>query len=101
MICNFLCRNDELFAFLSLLLELNLCVLLLLPCHCSGQENEKHRSSQVVNTLYVGTCWVTHCPGEENTDQHRLHLLAAEQLYFRLCAIYINFDLFEVERLVC
>ena len=41
-----------------------------------------------------------HCPCEQDTNQHCLHLLAAEELYLGLRAININLDLLEVERLV-
>ena len=98
MIGHFRWRNHNFFVLFgtSLLLQLKVSVTLMLSRYCCCKKDEQHRRSQVIYALYVSASRVAHCPREQNSNEHRLHLLATEEFYLWLGAVYVDFDLFEV-----
>ena len=82
---------------LILTLFSNLLILfVLLKKHRWRQEYYNHWSSQIINSLDISACWMSHRPDKKYPDHHRLDALLTKEFNFWLCSDYINPDLLEV-----
>ena len=65
-----------------------------------GQINKDKGCCQIINPLDIATSWMTHCPGEQNTNHHYLDLLRTEEFDLRLCSVNVYFNLLNALYLV-